>query len=131
MDQAVLQEVAQSSGNYSHDNSPSEYTGITNAGDIKLPYYATASRRSKTWMQIRVTMPVWQLNTITKRKIVDGYGRTGEVDGYYKVGQGSNPRLGKKIHAYVWYRMKWLFCFEFLTCRYSMMREKFTSVFNY
>ena len=39
----------------------------------------------------------YELNTITKRKIIDGYGRTGEVDGYYKVGRGSNPRLGKKI----------------------------------
>ena len=41
----------------------------------------------------------WELNTITKRKIVDGYGHTGEVDGYYKVGGGSNPRLDRKILA--------------------------------
>lgn len=39
----------------------------------------------------------YELNTITKRKIIDGYGCTGEVDGYYQVGRGTNPRLDLKI----------------------------------
>ena len=64
---------------------------------LNLPYYA-ADQDANLDANPGGPCP-WELDTITKRKIVDGYGRTGEVDGYYQIGGGSNPRLGIKILA--------------------------------